>query len=127
MKRNTENNDERLSGIIEGLREVNQKYITAFLDLRTHFDDVDEEFYITASNALSNQYKIELALRNEQARAKTAEQFYLARGIADTLEARTYRRYFRKCATPMKRILDERIEREAAGHYADLTEGLTPD
>lgn len=112
--------------IVNDIEALNRKYIQLFIDLHTHCSIVDENFYIAAQSALTEQYQAELELLKANARHATEEKFYLADSRTAALGIYTYRRHFKRRSSPMKQILDERIEREVEGYFTEMYSGLEP-
>lgn len=112
--------------IIDDIQSLNEKYIKLFIDLKTHLSIIDENFYLAAKQAVTEQYVAELALARAQARHLTEEKFYLANRRTSALGIYSFRKWFKKHDSPMKQILDELIAREAEGYISALYEGLEP-
>lgn len=112
--------------IIENLKELHEKYIKLFIDLYTHASLVDDEFYVAAQETLTQQYKAELALLCVQSRVKTNEKFYLASEKAERLSIYQKLRWFKWRSSPMKQVLDQRINAEVGGYLHDLLFGVEP-
>ncbi len=117
--------------IIKDYESLQTKYIKLFIDLKTHKSIVDEDFYVAARQALTQQYLDEYALLLEESRHTTSERFYLAESLNSVLNIQEIRRrrLFRRSVwenSAMKDVLDARVNREASGYIDELLEGLEP-
>lgn len=119
--------------IVESIGELHEKYIKLFIDLHTHQTVVDADFYLESQKNLTKQYQDELELLRAQAKPKTEAKFYMAESISEVLEIALKRRRAHWYSlrghwenSPMKEVLDERIEREAQGFLNDLINGIEP-
>lgn len=113
--------------IVDDIKELHKKYIGLFADLHNHFSVVDDEFYIAAQKALSEQYKSELALKSKQAKGKTLGTFYMAESVNSALQIYTKRerpKWYKRgewIDSPAKQVLDAQIEQAVAKVLYELT------
>ncbi len=112
--------------IVDGLDSLHEKYIKCFIDLQTHYSLISAEFFVSAQQALTEQYEAELALLREQSQNKTDRQFYLAQQVGAVLGINSVRRRFRWYDSQTKKALNERARREAAGELEELYAGIEP-
>lgn len=113
--------------IVDDIKELHKKYIGLFADLHNHFSVVDDEFYIAAQEALTDQYKSELAYLYEKSESKTLGKFYMARSVNDALKIYSTKerpKWYKKgewVGSPAKQVLDAQLEQAAANVLYELT------
>lgn len=113
--------------IVDDIKELHKKYIGLFADLHNHFSVVDDEFYFAAQEALTEQYKSELAYIYEKSKSKTLGKFYMARSVNDALKICSTKerpKWYKKgewVDSYAKQVLDVQLGQAVADVLCELT------
>lgn len=113
--------------IVDDIKELHKKYIGLFADLHNHFTVVDDEFYIAAQKALTDQYKSELAYLYEKYESKTLGKFYMASRVNFALKIYSMKerpKWYKRGVwvdSPAKQALDAQLGQAVADVLYELT------